>query len=345
MFGLPSLPRTLEASLRDASSSRAEVRASALTDLVRHARLSDAARAQAVVVLESALGDDSPAVRAAAAVGLGELCAGDSLPGLLVAVEDTDGHVRQMAINALGEVGDARAAPRLERALRDERPEVRYQAVIAFARTSPDAAAIIRALARALADDDPAIVHIALRVAEERLDAGMPLDGELERDARRVVEGGHPHARLAAAIFLVKAGDETSASLLARVVRGERIGGLAPDVEDEQAAVELAGTLGRRDLVPALERRAFGLARHVRETCSFHARIALAVMGHARARAEIAADLHARSRARVEGAVVSAGRARLTELRAQIAALGPERADGELVREALDRLARGREDR
>ena len=39
MLGPPPLPRNLEAAIRDLDSTRAEVRASAIEDLVRHARL------------------------------------------------------------------------------------------------------------------------------------------------------------------------------------------------------------------------------------------------------------------------------------------------------------------
>ena len=53
--------------------------------------------------------------------------------------------------------------------------------------------------------------------------------------------------------------------------------------EDEREAVEIAGTLEMHDLVPDLERRAFGLTRHLRDTCAFHATIALARLGHERA--------------------------------------------------------------
>src|SRR5579859_1394708 len=115
---LPSpLPRSLEASFRDLGSERASTRASAIRDVVRYARLGDGARSRAIPLLERLLReDDSPRVRADAALGLADMAAHEALPALLVSVEDEDPGVRQMALTALGEIGDVRAAPRLSRA-------------------------------------------------------------------------------------------------------------------------------------------------------------------------------------------------------------------------------------
>jgi hypothetical protein len=73
-------------------------------------------------------------------------------------------------------------------------------------------------------------------------------------------------------------------------------------------------------------------------SCAWHARIALARMGHERARAEIVADLASWRRETREAAVVAAGRARIREARALLESLG-ETVDSALVREALVRLA------
>lgn len=332
MFAPPPLPRTLEAAVRDLESAKPEVRASAVADLVRHA--DGETRARALPLLEARLADTHPAVRAAAAVALGDIGAREALPALLLRVEDDVAHVRQMAINALGEIGDVRALPRLRRALSDERPEVRYQAVIAFARASSDPAEIDVALAEAASDDDEAIAHIALRVAEERLDAGVPLSTALQGRARALVEKGAPALALVSAILLGKAGDAAGKPLLLRVVRSADAGA-KPDPEDERAAVELVGALGLEEAIPALERRVWGLARLVRDTSQFHARIALARMGHPRATAEILADLASSKREVCSAAVVAAGRAKLEAARDRIAALPATAADPALVAEAL----------
>lgn len=353
MLGPPLLPRNLEASLRDLESAKADVRASAIDDLVRHARVTDAVRARAIPLLLQRLTDDHPAVRAAAAVALGDLEATEAVMQLLVLVEDDTPHVRQMAINALGEIGDPRSLPRLRRALKDSRPEVRYQAVIAFARAadkqraSPDAAVttgeVDDALFEAASDSDDAIAHIALRVAEERLDNGHAPDGRLLARARVLATPSEsqktsPHVMLVAAILLAKAGDERGHALILRVVKGEKIGGTSPDKEDERAAVELAGELDLREAVAHLEKRAWGAMRFVRDTCPFHARIALARMGHARAKKEIMQELTSTRREVLSGAVVAAGRANMTDARDLIAKLTSASVDPELTREALKRL-------
>jgi HEAT repeat protein len=347
MLGPPLLPRNLEASVRDLSSERPDVRGSAVADLVRHARGSNEVRERAVPLLVKSLSDDHPHVRAAVAVGLGDLEATEGVMALIVAVEDDDAHVRQMAINALGEIGDARALPRLRRALSDARPEVRYQSIIAFSRVADragglESSEVDDALFAAANDADDAVAHIALRVAEERLDGGRPPDGRLLARARALASSEErktsPHVVLVAAILLAKAGDERGHAIVLRVVRGEKIGGVAPEKEDERAAVELAGEIGLQEAVPHLERRVWGVARFIRDTCTFHARIALARMGHARAKAEILSELESPRREVLSGAVVSAGRARLREARPAIEKLTAASVDHELTREALSRL-------
>ncbi len=348
MFPPSPLPRNLEASFRDLGSEKAATRASAVRDVVRHALRGDATRARAIPLLERALRDDeSAAVRSEAAVALADVAAQEALPSLLVAVEDDDAHVRQMAISALGEIGDARATQRLERALRDDRPEVRYQAVIAFSRVAKDdAASVARALARALDDDDAAIRYIAMRVAEEFQTDGEPLrDDRLRSRAAELMAGPDDDAAVVAALYLARLGDEGARALVLDVVAERR---RTPELEDEQACVEMAGELGMQAAMPHLEARAWGTRRALRtllawgagdrRSCAWHARIALARLGHERARAEILADLASRRRETREAAVVAAGRARLHEARPTLEKLGGN-VDAALVREALVRLA------
>lgn len=316
-----------------------------MTDLVRHARADEVVRERAVPLFVKRLADDHPRVRAAAAVALGDLDAREGVCALLVAIEDDDAHVRQMVLSTLGEVGDVRVLPRLRRALEDARPEIRYQAVIAFARVADriedaDPSEVDEVLLGAVGDPDDAIAHIALRVAEERLDAGRRPDARLLARARAIVgaEAAHtasPHVVLAAAIVLAKAGDERGHATVLRVVRREKIGGTSPEKEDEQAAVELVGELGLGEAIPHLERRVWGVARFVRDTCSFHARIALARMGHPRAVAEITGELVSPKREVLSAAVVAAGRARILATRDRITALSDAAVDPALVREAV----------
>jgi hypothetical protein len=348
MFTLSPLPRSLEASFRDLGSERAATRADAVRDVVRHAAGDDAVRVRAIAAFERALRADASAeVRAASAVALADIRAHEALSTLLVAIEDEDGHVRQMALTALGEIGDPRAAPRLERALADARPEVRYQAIMAFARVArDDAKAVASALARALHDPDPAIRYVALRMAEEHGSDGEPLrDARIEACAEDLVHSGDEAEAVVAGLYLARLGRAGGREVVLDVVAERRD---TPEIEDEQACVELAGELELRDAVPYLERRVWGRRRVLRTvlswgagdraSCAFHARIALARLGHARAREEILADLGSYRRETREAAVVAAGRARIGEARSTLESLGGT-VDAALVREALVRLA------
>ena len=351
MFAPSALPRNVEASFRDLASERAATRASAIRDVVRHSLRGDAARARALPLLERALKDDPESrVRAEAAIALADVAAREALPSLLVAVEDDDPHVRQMALAAIGEIGDARATQRLERALRDERPEVRYQAIIAFARVArDDPAAVISALRVALADEDTAIRYIAMRVAEEFQVDGEPLRApELLACAERLVEDEGTDVAVVAGLYLARIGHPRGRAVVLEVVSETRE---TTELEDEQACVELTGELAMREAIPHLERRAWGTRRLLRSlvafgagdraSCAWHARTALATMGHERARAEIVADLSSWRRERREAAVVAAGRARMREARGalQTALQDGGNVDAALVREALVRLA------
>lgn len=333
MFAPPPLPRTAPAAFRDLGSKTVTTRAGAARDVVRHALGDGSLRSRAIEVLCVALDDPAPIVRSAAALGLGELDASDALPKLLLCIEDEDSNVRQMAMTAIGELADERALPRLRRALHDERPEVRYQAVIAVGRIAPLAEAA-EALAAAAADADESVRYIALRVGEERfVDEGADVESfaPLLRRARELLACGKGGLVAPAAILLARAGDSAARAALLGLVRGE----LPCEKEDEREAVELAGELDLREAVPDLERRAYGVKRMVRDTCEFHAKIALARLGHARARDEIGRDISARRPDRRAAAVVAAGRARLRELQGAIAALSDRDVDPHLRDEAL----------
>jgi HEAT repeat protein len=347
---LPSLPRNVEASFRDLSSEKPNTRRSSLADVVRHASGDAELRTRAIPQIEKLLRDDASAeVRSAAAVALGDLGAKEALPQLLLAVEDAHPMVRQMAINALGELGDPRGEPRLTRALSDARPEVRYQALIAYARVAVDDADVWRELRKATRDDDPAISHIALRLAEERFtevqkkDGGVPPKAMTDR-AAELLTAEHPDVAAAAAIFLGIVGDPRGEQVLVQIASGSGIGGRMPGKEEEQAAVELVGILGYTVARDALRRRAFGVARFVKDTCAFSAMVALAALGDARASGEIMKALSAKSPAAREAAVVACGRARIASARdalTRIADQDPEHADSrmaQLAREALEKL-------
>jgi HEAT repeat protein len=344
VFAPPPLPRTLDASVRDVASTKAEVRVSALADLVRHGRTDDPTRDRVLPLVERALADDIAQVRAAAAVALGELGSGCALPRLLVAIDDPHPHVRQMAINALGEIGDARAAQRIARALSDERPEVRYQAVIAYPRLEEDGAVVDAALVAATEDADPSVRYIALRVAEERgsLSPALLAAARAHLGASEVAG----EVVLAAAILLAKSDsaspDPALVAVLVAASRGDKIRGRLAEPEDTAEAIELAGRLGLREVVPALERRAFGFGRHLRETSAFAATIALARLGNARAVESIVGDLAHRDPHKRRAAIVAAGRARLEQTRGRIAGVA-EKDDDPVTRELAGEALRALE--
>lgn len=343
MFRPPPLPRTLDAALRDIASPKAAVRAEAARELVPHA---EAARARVVGALEGALRDDKDSsVRAAAAVSLADIEGREALPALLVAVEDEDPLVRQMAITALGEIGDARATERLRRALSDERPEVRFQAVIAFPRVIARLEDGMDALLEATRDPDPLVCHIALRMIEELAtkrdeqgeEHGVPEEALARARALLQHEGGA--VRVAAAILLARAGEEAGRELLVKVARGDLATG---EGDDEAAAIELCGELGLHAARAGLERRAFGgILGFGRDRFAWHARVALARMGHERATREILRELGSLDRDRRTLAVAAVGRARIEAARPLVEAMrGDEtRADASAVTEALAALA------
>jgi HEAT repeat protein len=336
MFRLPSLRRTLDASLRDASSRSDATRASALGDLVHHA---ETARAQVLAALERGLSDEAAGVRAAAAVGLADLQAIEALRSLLVAVEDDDPYVRQMALAAIGELGDPRAGERLRRALSDPRPEVRFQAIIAFTRVVPEDA--LDAVERATGDTDASIRYIALRCGEEHTlghDRAMP--ASLLACAASLLDDPDTTVRVAAAVLLSRAGEKHGVPLLIEVASGRLT---TREHEDEAAAVELLGELEVAEAVPHLERRAFAYLGFGEGRFAWQALVSLAAMGHRRARSRILRDLRSWSRDRRTLAVAAAGRAKVDEARPLVLAMqGDEaRADGHTVALALDQLGRG----
>ncbi|WP_437754730.1 HEAT repeat domain-containing protein [Sorangium sp. So ce1389] len=337
MFGPAPAKRTLEAALRDVGSTKPAVRVEAVTDLVPYAAT---AREQVLRAIEGALrADEHAAVRAAAAIALADTKAVEALPALLLAVEDVDPHVRQMAITALGEIGDGRATGRLRRALSDERPEVRFQAVIAFPRVCAQRADAIDAVTQATHDDDPLVCHIALRMFEELGESAGELPPSGMARARALLGHASPLVRAAAAVITARFGDPVGHAALVEIVEGKLRG---VDHEDEAAAIELCGELGLQAARSALERRAFGLKIGFgRDPLRWHARVALARMGHERAVREILGELGAWDRHRRTLAVAAAGRARLQAARAPIAAMrGDERkADQGAVEEALAAIA------
>ncbi|EYF06296.1 HEAT repeat domain-containing protein [Chondromyces apiculatus] len=356
MLSLAPLRRNLEAAVRDLGSRRPAIRAEAVRDLVEHA---EAARERVIQALQGALQRDGEgSVRAEAALALADIHAVEALPALLVAVEDEDAYVRQMSVAALGEVGDPRATVRLTRALKDQRPEIRFQAVIAFPRVCREREEIFEALLEATRDEDALVCHIALRMIEEVGSRSAPeetpasqqdvrtgladLPAEALERAHALLQHASARVRTAAAVLLARAGEGEDAKVcagLAEVASGKLEGA---DREDEAAAIELCGELGVKGARRALERRAFGgVLGFGRDPLFWHARVALARMGDARAEKEILRELRAGDRDRRTLAVAAASRARLLSAKPVLLSMrGDARlADPEAVEEALGVLS------
>lgn len=336
MLGFTPLPRTLDAALRDAEHARVDVRLAALADLKRHARGgSDAARERLVRQLS---GDPEPKVRAGAALALADIDAYSELGALVSAASDHDPQVRQMALLGVGELAQpdhAEARAVATRGLVDRLPAVRYQAVIALARLQGEAS--LEALLVGTRDADPEVRHVAFRVAEEVF-GGRSLEQAplpLVQRARGALRDDNRSVQVAAAILLAVLGDAGGAERLVEVINArQRI--VHP--EDEAVVVELCGQLRLTAATPGLERRAFGVLGS-RTPVAWHARVALAELGHARAKSLILRGLSSWSRDARTLSVAAAGRARLAEARPLLLQLQSEgRAEPEAITEALAAL-------
>ena len=335
------LPRNVEAALRDATHHKQEVRLSALADLSRLATGPDSERtvAKLLDVLER---DQSTEVRARAALALADARAAGASTRLVKALGDPEERVRQMAMLALGEVGCGRreeiAAVRA--ALDDASAALRFQALVAFHHLTDRVSEreLAAALERKLHDSDAEVRFVALRIAEERfVGRSSETPKWLEKGLERCLKDEASHVRLLAAIVLHRAGAETDREVIAGAVN-ERSG--VKELEDEQAAVEIAGELCIRDARPGLERRAFGWWGFSRDPFAWQARVALAKMGHRRAVTGILADLRAWTWETRTLAAAAAGAARLVPARARLLAmLGDESsANQDTVRDALAQI-------
>ncbi len=339
MFGLDPLPRSLEAALRDVRHPKTGVRASAVRDLSRLAGDDDGGRATTALV-EALSRDVSAEVRAAAAVALADAGSRTAVDALLDAVEDSHLSVRQMALLAIGELAegdDERVREVVERAVEAEAPSLRFQGIIASQRLGTPGAESV--LLRATRDADAQVRHVAYRLLEERAstdgDELRPSDEALAA-AREGIEDAVPSVRLAAAILLARSGDRSGHAVLVEAVTRPR---QRIEADDEQAAIALAGELGLAEARLGLVKRAWG-GFFGRDRFAYEARIALARMGDARARAAILRDLQAWSRDARTLAVIAAGRARIAEARPAILAMRGDdrRAPPEAVDEALSLL-------
>jgi HEAT repeat protein len=335
MLGLPPLPRTLDAALRDIEHERQHVRLSALRDLVRLAR--GPARLGAIQALGSALLRDASAeIRTEAAMALADCEAREARDELLAALEDAHVRVRQMAVLALGEVaapGDAEVVEALRPLLGHEEPALRFQALIAFEALAGKEAE--RALVRASEDPDDEVRAMAFRLSDRRFENETPPAALLDR--ARSALGAKSAASATAALFLAAHAERAADQVLLGVLEGKVPAGTNADM---QAVMEAVADLGLEAARPALARRAFGVFGVRPDALGWQGCIALCRLGDERARHAILRGLSAWTRDGRTLAVVAAGRAGLVAAREAIRGFrgDPSRADPEAVEEALSRL-------
>ncbi|MBK6531164.1 MAG: HEAT repeat domain-containing protein [Deltaproteobacteria bacterium] len=134
MFQPSPLRRTYAAALRDLTSSKPSVRASAAADLLSVGTDTPRAAADALAPL---LDDRDSSVRTAALTTLGALDARHLLDAIAARLDDGESTVRQMAAVALSDLGGERALDALRGALRHRHDDVRYQALLGIVRASP----------------------------------------------------------------------------------------------------------------------------------------------------------------------------------------------------------------
>jgi HEAT repeat protein len=339
MYVWSPLPRTLGATLRDSQSHKPRVRLSSIEDLVRWAEGEERTRciAQLVALLEQ---DPDLEVRAAAALGLADAGARESLPALVAAAEHAPPRVRQMSLVSLGElaaVGDAAALAAVRSSLDSELPALRFQALVAAHRLFDEASLPVE-LERALADVEPKVRYVACRVSEERYFANaVSPPAELFDALGRALADEDAAVALAAAIPLARAGSEQARQHVVRYLNGGR---RTAQLEDEQAAIELCAEIGLLAAQPGLGVRAWGGMLGGISPLAFQARVALARLGDERASHQILQELSSWSRATRTRAVAAAGQARLEAARARLLEMraNERQADPESVSEALRSL-------
>jgi HEAT repeat protein len=184
-FLFPSSTITLEAALRDASSTNVKARLRAVTALGDVDELTE--RRRAVAALTVALDDDHPGVRAEAVASLGQMGELAPVPALIARLDDGDSGVRQQAAIALGGLRDRAGFAPLAEALRAGPADLRYQAASSLAEI--DAVAAYEPLVAALGDRDSQVVGAAAvalgSLGEGRAAAHLvPLLTHAERDIR-----------------------------------------------------------------------------------------------------------------------------------------------------------------
>lgn len=278
MFKLPMLPRSIEATCRDLSHANPKVRLSAVRDAARHSGSEGRGRILALLLAVLEESTDSR-LRVATLVALADGEMQEAIPHIIRLLKDGDIEVRRYALLALGElapVDDSDVVSKIAPFLGATDPRVRYQALAATFAISRQRA--VGALGAAKDDEDAHIRELAARLLGELLDLGENESARVTLQA--LARDEHPLVRTVAELMCLERGIEAStegaAALVARTLR-------PGEPRDEQLAIELSGRLRIAAAEPALVRRAFGILGVSADPFRFHARVALAALGNARA--------------------------------------------------------------
>jgi HEAT repeat protein len=279
MFQPSPLRRTYAAALRDLTSPKPAVRASAAADLLSVGTDTPRASADALAPL---LDDRDASVRTAALTTLGALDARHLLDAIAARLDDDESTVRQMAAVALSDLGGDRALEALRAALRHRHEDVRYQALLGIVRAAP--AEGFAESVKVLDDADPWIASEGAEQLGYLLDPHREAPVELaagERaralDALRRVSDERDPARLRvavlAAIARVRAGDDGAIATVIAFARAELTIPGKDSAELRLDAIDALGSVrAHADARAALER----LARSILPTPTrAHARLAL----------------------------------------------------------------------
>lgn len=270
------LPRSLEATCRDLADPNPKVRLSAVRDAPRH---SDSEGRGRILPLLIRILDESTdtGLRVAVLVALADAGMHEAIQKIVPLLADGDVEVRRYALLALGELaseGDSHVLSKIAPFLGATDPRVRYQALSAtFALGGSDASP---ALCSAKDDVDARIRELVARLLGELLDLGE--DEAARTTLQSLTEDEHPLVRAVAELVCLERGiDSPTDGVVALVARALRPG----EPRDEQLAILLSGRYRIRAAEPGLVRRAFGFFGLSADPFRFHARVALAALGHA----------------------------------------------------------------
>ena len=344
-FGPALLGRRLHAALIDVESSKAHIRRAAAADLSRH--LDSDSRVSIVERLERlTIEDPDVEVRVAAILALADAGANESV-GLMVKMARSDiPRVRQIALLALGELaepGQAQAIDAALDALDSELPALRYQGLVTL--KSLRNAEAIEAIVSKLADPDPEVRWVAVRLIEELILARSassantthlePGENAIIANLRPLMKDPIPRVAVAATLLLTRMGDAAAIDNLAPLLTRKT---WKLDHEDELAVIDLVGQLGLVRAKPDLERRAWPLLWE--GSLAWSARVALAQLGDERARRAVLQNLHSNSPLKCARAIEAVGRIGLEGARPRLHTLlaNASEYDVEAIESALLRL-------